>query len=205
MTTVAIKKSSPCQPLSSQFTGFRIGHRAERSRVGSQDTKNPVASKSIRETLVIHNQRLTAKLDGEFAVFMIGMRINQPWKIHKLIPVFRAMPRMLNELYANPELGLLSHEMWFSRTLILIQYWRSIDQLIDYAQRRDSLHLPAWQAFNKAVGTDGTVGIWHETYKAGPGSYENIYVNMPAFGLGRAGQLIEAKGSLKSAAARFNT
>jgi len=153
---------------------------------------------------MIYKERMTAELDGDFAVFLIGMRINKPWMLHKLIPVFRSMPPMLRELYANPELGLLSHEMWFSRTIILVQYWRSVDQLIEYAKRPNSEHLPAWQAFNRSIGNNGSVGIWHETYKAGKGSFENVYVNMPAFGLGKAGRLIEAKGALKSASSRIN-
>jgi fumigallin biosynthesis monooxygenase-like protein len=48
------------------------------------------------------------------------------------------------------------------------------------------------------LGVDGSVGIWHETYKMAPGGYENAYVNMPPFSLGRAGKLQEAKGDLKS-------
>ena len=153
---------------------------------------------------MIYKDRMTAKIEGEFVVFLIGMRINKPWMLHKLLPVFGAMPKMLKELYTQPELGLLHHEMWFSRTIILVQYWRSIEQLMDYAKNKDAAHLPAWQAFNKAVGTDGTVGIWHETYTAGPGAYESVYANMPAFGLGKAGALVQAKGHLKSAADRLN-
>jgi len=153
---------------------------------------------------MIYKDRMTAKMEGEFVVFLIGMRINKPFMIHKLLPVFNAMPRMLKELYAKPELGLIHHEMWFSRTVLLVQYWRSIEQLMDYAKKRDSEHLPAWQAFNHAIGTDGTVGIWHETYKAGPGTYENVYANMPAFGLGKAGALVQAKGDLKAAAGRLS-
>ena len=152
----------------------------------------------------IHHEKLTAHIEGEFVVFLIGMRINQFWKVHKWLPVVRAMGRMLPELYRQPALGLLHHEMWFGRTLILVQYWRSMDQLMDYAKARDSQHLPAWQAFNKAIGTDGSVGIWHETYQAGPGTHENIYVNMPPFGLGKAGSLVPAKGGLQSAKGRLN-
>ena len=75
---------------------------------------------------VIHKDRMTAQMDGDFVVFLIGMRINKPLMLHKLMPVFAAMPKMLRELYTKPELGLLHHEMWFSRTIILVQYWRSI-------------------------------------------------------------------------------
>jgi len=153
----------------------------------------------------IHDEKLTAHIEGEFVVFLIGMRINQFWKVHKWLPVVRAMGRMLPELYRQPALGLLQHEMWFGRTLILVQYWRSMDQLMDYAKARDSQHLPAWQAFNKAIGTDGSVGIWHETYQAGPGTHENVYVNMPAFGMGKAGRLVPAKGGLQCAMGRLSS
>ena len=152
---------------------------------------------------MIHRQRLTARLEGEFVVFLIGMRINRPLAVHRWWPVTAAMPRMLEELHRQPELGLLHAEMWFSRTIIMVQYWRSMAQLMAYAKDRQAAHLPAWQAFNRAIGTDGSVGIWHETYQAGPGSHENVYVNMPAFGLGRAGTLQEAAGGLQSAAGRL--
>lgn len=152
---------------------------------------------------MIYRERMTARMEGEFAVFLIGMRINHPLRVHRWLPVATAMPRMLRELYTRPELGLISHEMWFSRTVILVQYWRSLDALMAYARARDAEHLPAWQRFNRSIGTDGSVGIWHETYVARPGSHESVYVNMPPFGLGRAGALLEAKAGLQSAAGRL--
>lgn len=152
---------------------------------------------------MIRRERVTARLDGEFVVFMIGARVNNPLAVSKWWQVMTAMPRMLTELYQQPELGLLSHEMWFSRTIILVQYWRSLDALLSYAKARDAQHLPAWSAFNKAIGTDGSVGIWHETYLAGPGTHENVYVNMPPFGLGKAGELVEARSGLQSATGRL--
>jgi hypothetical protein len=154
---------------------------------------------------MVHSDRLTGQLNGEFVVFLIGMRINRPWKIHKWLPVARAMPRMIKELLSNPDSGLLSHEFWFGRTVIMVQYWRSIEQLMEYAHNKDADHLPAWKAFNKTVGTNGDVGIWHETYVVSPGKYESIYVNMPTFGLGKAGTLLAASGNRKSAKARLKT
>ena len=153
---------------------------------------------------MIRSERVTADLDGDFVVFMIGMRINAPLKVHKWLPVIRAMPRMLVELHRQPELGFIHAEMWFARTTIMVQYWRSMEQLMAYAKLRTAKHLPAWQAFNKSIGTEGSVGIWHETYAATSGSYENVYVNMPAFGLGRAGNLHAASGARKTAAGRLN-
>jgi hypothetical protein len=151
----------------------------------------------------INRQRLFAAMDGSFAVFLIGMRINSPWKVHKWWPVARAMPRLLQELTARPELGMLSGELWGGRTTILVQYWRSVEKLLAYARDRDAAHLPAWRAFNRAVGTGGDVGVWHETYVVSPGTYENIYVNMPPFGLGKAGTLAPATGGMESATARL--
>jgi hypothetical protein len=149
------------------------------------------------------NQRLAATLDGTFVVFMIGMRINRFWQVDKWWPVAMAMPRMVKELLQQPESGFLHAESWFGRTTIMVQYWRSLEQLLAYARNKEAEHLPAWRAFNQAIGTDGSVGIWHETYVANPGTYENIYVNMPAFGLGKAGTAYPATGGKQSAAARM--
>ncbi len=151
----------------------------------------------------IHRERLSAQLDGDFAVFLIGMRINRPWRVDRWWPVAKAMPRMLDELKRRPELGLLHHELWIGRTFLVLQYWRSIDQLLDYATNRQAAHLPAWRAFNRSIGTDGTVGIWHETYRVSAGRYETVYVNMPAFGLGAAGCLQSATGGRQSASGRL--
>jgi hypothetical protein len=150
------------------------------------------------------NDRMCAQLDGEAVVFLIGMRINKFWKIHKWLPVAMAMPRMLKELEKNPDLGFLSSHTWFSRTVIVLQYWRSVEELEAYAKNRDRTHLPAWAAFNRAVGKSGDVGVWHETYRTRPGDYETVYVNMPLFGLGKATKVVTASGRRESAAGRLN-
>jgi GH15 family glucan-1,4-alpha-glucosidase len=151
---------------------------------------------------MINQKRLIATIDGDFVVFLIGMRLNQPWKVHKWGPVAAAMPRMISELRRQPKLGFLHAEMWFSRTIIMVQYWRSMDQLMAYATSKQATHLPAWKAFNQSVGTDGSVGIWHETFSIAAGGYESVYVNMPPFGLGRAGKLEAATGRKHSATDR---
>lgn len=152
---------------------------------------------------MIHRDRMTATIDGEFVVFLIGMRLNQPWKVHKWWPVASAMPRMISELRRQPGHGFLHAEMWFSRTIILVQYWRSMDQLLAYAANKQAEHLPAWKSFNRSVGTDGSVGIWHETYSVANGGHESIYVNMPSFGLGRAGKLEAVTGQKHQAKDRL--
>ena len=148
-------------------------------------------------------QRMTAEIDGDFVVFLIGMRINKPWKIPTWWPVLRAMRPMLKELDANPTLGCLGYTFGWP---VIVQYWRSFDHLERYAKSRDHLHLPAWQKFNKAVGqARGNVGIWHETYKIGAGSYETIYSGMPPFGLGKAGRLMPASGPRETARQRMTS
>lgn len=142
-------------------------------------------------------------MTGEFCVFLIGMRINRPWKIHRWLPVAMAMPRMLRELEANKELGLLGSYLWLGRTIISVQYWRSTSHLTQYAASRNSEHLPAWTAFTRAIGDSGDVGIWHETYAIRPGSFETIYHNMPPFGLGRVATLRPATGGWRSASGRM--
>jgi hypothetical protein len=146
---------------------------------------------------------MTATMDGEFCVFLIGMRINRPLKVHKWLPVMMAMTRMLRELAIHPELGLLGTDFWLGRTVISVQYWRSVEALNQYASSADREHLPAWAAFRKAVGDSGDVGIWHETYRVQPSSYETIYHNMPPFGLGRVGTLVPATGHRQSAQGRI--
>ncbi|MDR3510921.1 MAG: DUF4188 domain-containing protein [Caulobacteraceae bacterium] len=63
----------------------------------------------------------------------------------------------------------------------------------------------AWRAFNQAIGSNGDVGIWHETYLVAPGRYENIYNNMPPYGLGLAGALTDAVGARQAARQRIRT
>lgn len=138
----------------------------------------------------IYKQKMAAEIEGEFVVLLIGMRFNKPWKIHKWLPVFLGMPRMLKELDKNPAAGLLAYTM---SPGVIVQYWRSFEHLEAFARNRDMTHWPAWVAFYKRGGMDGDVGIWHETYRIAPGQYEAIYGNMPAFGLGKAGRLIPAK------------
>ncbi len=136
----------------------------------------------------IFAERMIPHIDGDFVIFLIGLRINRPWKVHKWWPVFSAMPRMIKELESKPELGLLGYIFGFK---VMIQYWRSFDHLEAYARSKENAHLPAWKAFNASVGKSrGDVGIWHETYQVRAGEYEAIYSGMPEIGLGAASELI---------------
>lgn len=63
--------------------------------------------------------------------------------------------------------------------------------------------MPAWQRFNREVGKDGSVGIFHETYMVAPGNYEAIYSNMPPFGLAKATERVPAVGGRETARQRL--
>jgi hypothetical protein len=134
------------------------------------------------------NGRMTADIEGDFVVFMIGMRVNKPWKLHKWLPVARAMAPMLRILSSRDELGLLGMHGWVGPTgPLLVQYWRSPEHLERFASDPALPHHAPWRAFNRRVGNDGDVGIWHETFLVPAGQYETIYGNMPRFGLATAG------------------
>jgi hypothetical protein len=92
-------------------------------------------------------------------VFLIGMRFNNPWKIHK----------------------------WWGEA---------------FARDASLPHHPAWRAFNKVVGGNGDVGIWHETYLVQAGQYETLYGNMPRFGLAQAAEHVPVARKGETAAQR---
>ena len=134
----------------------------------------------------VNPARMTHDYDGELVVFLIGMRVNQPWRPGRWLPAFRAMPAMLRELYSDPDSGLLGHTMTLGANgPLLVQYWSSMDKLYTYASNPSAAHRPAWAAFNRLVRKfPGAVGIWHETYLVN--SAETLYAGMPAFGLAAA-------------------
>lgn len=152
----------------------------------------------------IQNGRFTVKIEGDFVVFLIGMRINRLLLLHKWIPVARAMPKMLKELFAHKEIGLLHAQSFIGwRTVVVVQYWRSFELLHAYAHARELAHLPAWTDFNRRVGGNGSVGIFHETYLVNEGAYEAVYANIPTFGLACAGEVMPAIGRMQSAKSRM--
>jgi hypothetical protein len=151
----------------------------------------------------IIGRRVTAHIDGDFVVFLIGMRINRPWKPHKWLPALRAMPGMLKELEAAPTAHGFLGSMNFG-LLSLVQYWRSFDHLEAYARARDKSHWPAWLEFNRLMkDSRGDVGIWHETYLIRAGEYENIYSGMPLMGLAKAATLADVSGNAEAARGRL--
>jgi len=154
----------------------------------------------------VHKGRFTADagtLGDEVVVFLIGMRINKPLKVRSWWPVFTAMPKMLAYLSEHPEKGMLGYHQALLPSPIVVQYWRSFEDLARFARDRDDPHLEPWRRFNKRVGASGDVGIWHETYRVSTADIETIYTNMPAHGLAAASAAVPIRRGRDSAAARI--
>ena len=150
--------------------------------------------------------RYTARTDEPFVVFMIGMRVNRFFQFSKWMPVTKAMPPMIAELKKHPELGLLHVETaLYWRGVLSIQYWRSFEHLHTYAKMKEGKHLPAWAEFNRRIGNNGSVGIWHESFVVQPGNHETVYVNMPRFGLGGGVDHAPVSSRLDSAYGRMHS
>ncbi|MFB6816929.1 DUF4188 domain-containing protein [Streptomyces sp. NPDC056347] len=146
----------------------------------------------------VHRGRHTAHIEGDFVVFLIGMHVNRPWRIHRWWPVFRSMFGMVKDLREHPEKGALCTYFALISGVgpTVVQYWRSFEQLEAFARKTDDPHLPSWRRYNQRVLKSGDVGIWHETYLVKDGQYETVYANMGRIGLARAGELkpVQAKG-----------
>jgi hypothetical protein len=154
-------------------------------------------------------EKVHADREDGFVVFHIGMRINAFWKLHRWLPVALVAPKMVRELVADPDSGLLE-----SRTVVgpgirnvgFVQYWESFEALREYARDGDRRHRPAWvDYYQSGTKEDSAVGIWHETYVVDPDDYETVYNNMPPTGLGaaRGSDLVSAAGERETAAGRL--
>jgi Domain of unknown function (DUF4188) len=148
--------------------------------------------------------RMTHEYDGELVVFLIGMRINKPWRPDLWLPVFLAMPKMLAELSKDKDSGLLGYRLSIGAGgPFVVQYWNSIEKLYAYASDRSSSHRPAWAAFNRrARKAPGAVGIWHETYLVERA--ESIYNGMPVSGLAAVTSSVQVARRGETAVERLN-
>lgn len=155
---------------------------------------------------VIYPGRFTAVTEEPFVVFLIGMRVNKLTAVRKWLPTAQAMPPMLQTLYTHPEKGFLGGYNFVGwRMSCLLTYWRSFEDLEAFARNPSDPHVGAWKKFNQAVGSDGSVGIWHETYMIEPDHYECIYGNMPRFGLGGVVAHVPAVGRRHTARQRVGS
>jgi hypothetical protein len=152
----------------------------------------------------VAGRRMTAEIEGDFVVFLIGARFNRKLDFARSLVDLgghKGMKHMLDYLVAHPDKGLLAYEMGLPT---IVQYWRSFDQLEAFAKDKEDPHLEAWRRYWRRVGKSDRSGIWHETYLVREGEYEAVYGNMPPHGLGKAGRLLpvseasSARGRLKA-------
>lgn len=135
-------------------------------------------------------------------VVLIGARINRPWLLPLALPILSRMRAMQQELLADPDSGLLGIQ-----SLGVggdVQYWRSLDHLLRYAEDKDRQHAPTVRRFFQRIFKNRAVGVWHEIFVVPAGHYEGLYLNMPRQGLGKFGHLEPAVGSLKTTRDRLN-
>lgn len=143
--------------------------------------------------------RYTANYPDDFVVLFIGMRVNKLRRLREWLPVRRAAFAMTKEALNLPDSPLLNSITVWSvsdpRVFFFVQYWRSFDELMAWANDTDLQHKPAQKAFFRRTAYNGNVGVWHETYKVNAGQFETIYANMPRMGLGSAGTFRELRKS----------
>ena len=135
--------------------------------------------------------RWTARIDGDFVVFLIGAQVRDPAQASRAASLLAAMAEMLGELAQDPAQGLLGFQQFGGVGGVIVQYWRSFEALEAYARNPSARHAPVWREWNRLAEDERSgAGIWHETYLVPAGRYEAIYQNMPVTGLQNAGTAI---------------
>ncbi|WP_203229122.1 DUF4188 domain-containing protein [Halobellus captivus] len=140
----------------------------------------------------IITERMTAEIDGEYVIYINGMRLNKLRALPKYLRAGLKAGEMFKQLAADPDSGFLGYLPAYMslRSGAAIQYWRSLEDIKRFAGDPDGTHVPAWQWYNEEVGNCGELGFWAELYVVKDGSFETFYRNMPPTGLGEHGSLV---------------
>ena len=112
----------------------------------------------------VNNQRMTVEIEGDFVVFLIGMRINKPWKIHKWLPVFAGDAADAARSWRKAGVGVSRLSAVSRRdraVLAVVRAPRSATRAI--ATRCTGRR--GWRSTRSVRRGAGDVGIWHETYR----------------------------------------
>lgn len=138
--------------------------------------------------------RWTAQVDGDFVVFIIGAQVRNPLRAARALPLLGQMRKMLADLerkQGTPDAveGYLGHQLHGLGPIgVIVQYWRSFDDLERFARDPGDRHAKVWRAwFRAAQHKNRAVGIWHESFGVLAGRYEAVYENVTRIGLLRAG------------------
>ena len=136
---------------------------------------------------MIFTGQYSATTENPIVIFLIGIRINNLWGIHKWMPFVFRIFMLRKHLKNNNQTSLLNTKTWFSwREIMLVQYWDSLESLEKFAHSKLEPHLESWREYNMQIGKNGSLGVWHETYFIDKKHFECIYHNMPRTGLALA-------------------
>lgn len=135
---------------------------------------------------------MAAEIDGEYVIYINGMRLNRLRALPKYVRAGLAAGRMFEELEADSDSGFLGYLPAYMglRCGAAIQYWRSLEDIRRFAQDPDGPHVLAWQWYDEAVGDGGDLGFWAELYVVKEGNFETFYRNVPPIGLGEHERLV---------------
>lgn len=142
--------------------------------------------------VTINENRMAAEIDGEYVIYINGMRLNKLRALPRYLRAGLEAAKMFERLEADPDSGFLGYLPAYMglRSGAAIQYWRSLEDIRRFAHDPDDLHVPAWQWYNEEGGTDGGLGFWAELYVVKDGAFETFYRNVPPVGLGEHGSLV---------------
>jgi hypothetical protein len=92
--------------------------------------------------------------------FVIGMRWGALWRLAHRPWVALAFARMLR---THPEAGLRTTRLSVRPAgPVVVQTWRSADDLHRWARDRQAPHAGAWRRFRGEEGRTADWGVWHD-------------------------------------------
>jgi len=168
-----------------------------------------IVEDKLRKAHPVYRGRWAGRIEGDFCVFHIGIILNGHIPSNELKQIGEAFINMHKELEADPEKwGFYGSTNYTSSNIrvdlgLTVQYWRSQDHLNAYARQHMAKHFPAMIWSSKMMKLSDHIGFWHESFKVHAGEYEAIYINCPQILLGKAGTLVKAQGSLRTARGRL--
>lgn len=73
----------------------------------------------------------------------------------------------------------------------VVQYWRSVEDILRFGGDAGHARMPVWQEFNaRARQSPGAVGIWHEPYAVPATGHESLDRGTTELGLGAVAGLV---------------
>ncbi|CAI5458491.1 unnamed protein product [Closterium sp. Yama58-4] len=125
----------------------------------------------------IFQGRMAGKMDGDFCLFLIGARANNPFPLG---PAFASIGEVFNQAVRELEqeserFGFLGGDHYVGTDVtrgsqtIAVMYWRSYDHLVNYANDQNLVHGSAWKRMTQLLREGPDIGVWHESYAISAG------------------------------------